>query len=296
MNDEGYKRFLEAQGLHVFEADGAVWAEKRPFFLENVPPHRKVHLNVASIYKLFARGAAVVRYACEESQGEASFEYVCVADDFSLESLSPNARRRVRRGLEACAIRPVELDFLARFGCSINKSTLARQGRAGRHRLTDDGLWQKYMRACTRIPEVEALGAFLGDRLIGYSMVVTVDDYAYLHHTQAYAEELKHSPINALTYTMTKRMLERSGIRFVSQGLESFLPLPEVERFKLSMGFRKRPLGRRVAVNPLTRPFFSPQAVWLARKALGAYRPGLVEDLATFSQSFRKPDKPSRAT
>lgn len=293
MKTEGFIAFLEAQGLRVFEAQGALWTEKRAFFLENFPPHRRAHLDDFGVYQLFARGAAAIRYTCSEEEGESTYEYVCAKDSFSLESLSPDARRRIRRGLESCDVRPVECDLIARFGCAINKSTLSRQGRAGRNLFTEEALWKQYMLACARIPCVEALGAFVKNRLIGYSISVTADDYCYLHHTQAYTEYLKYSPVNALTYSITKMMLERPGINFVSQGLEAFFPQPELERFKLSMGFGKRELCRRLVINPLARPLFSSQAVWLARKTLGAFRPGLAEDLATFSSAFRLRSKSS---
>jgi hypothetical protein len=96
---------------------------------------------------------------------------------------------------------------------------------------------------------------------VDFSIGVVCDDYCYLHHTQAASDELKHSPINALTYFVSKTMRERSDIQHVSQGLESFLGQPQVERFELSMGFRKHPLGRRLVVYPVARPLFSPVAI-----------------------------------
>ncbi|HME13017.1 MAG TPA: GNAT family N-acetyltransferase [Candidatus Acidoferrum sp.] len=284
---DGYVRFIEAQGLPVFAAQGSLWVEKRKFFYESIPQHRRVHLRPQAAARLFRGGAAVLRYTCEEHEGDPSFEYVCSQKPFSLEALSSDARRRVRRGLESCEIRPADFTLLAERGCAINRSTLERQGRSGVEWMTDEAVWRRYMTACAGIPNVHALGAFVEGQLCGYSMAVTVDDYAYLYHTQALSEYLKYSPVNALTYAMTKAMLECEGIQNVSQGLESFQPLPEVEKFKLGLGFRKRALGRKVVINPLARPLFSSPAIWLAKNALAKFKPGLAEDFATFTTSLR---------
>src|SRR5208283_185203 len=251
MSVEGYARFLEAQGLRVFEAEESLWVEKRKFFLENIPPHRSLHLTGPALRRLFLKGSAVVRYACAAPEGSPSFEYVCSEKPMTLGALAPDARRRVRRGMERCEVRRVEFDLLAKYGFPINHSTLLRQGRPGPALVTDEALWQRYMRACATIPSVEAYGAFVENRLIGFSISVIIQNYSYLHYTHAYTEHLKYSPINVLTYAVTKAMLERAEISHVSQGLEPFVSLPDVERFKLAMGFWKRPVRRRVVVNPI---------------------------------------------
>lgn len=284
---EGYTQFLRAKGLRTLAFGDGLWVEKRPFFWENFPPHSPVSLNNTEVRRLFLKPAVAVRFTCSETEGEPSFEYVCSKKELSLESLAPDARRRVRRGMEQCEVRRIEFDLLAKQGCAINKSTLARQGRTGVSWFTDEKKWKEYMLRCACILSVEAYGAFVDGRLIGYSMIVTVDDYAYLHHTQAFTEDLKYSPINVLTYTVTKTMLERPEISHVSQGLESFVPLNEVERFKLSMAFRKNSLHRQVVVNPLAKPFFSESSIRIARQTLGRIKPGLVEEMTKFGSSLR---------
>lgn len=288
MDREEYARFLSAQGLRILRFGGELWVEKRKFFFENIPPHRRIHLGRWDASKLFLSGAAVIRYSCDETEGRNSFEYVCEDKTYDLHSLDPNGRRRTRRGLEHCAIRRIDFDLLAECGCAINRSVFDRQGRVGRRLFTDERRWKQYMAACGLLRNVEAYGAFVGDRLCGYSMAVFVDDYAYLHHTHSYAESLKFSPINALTFTVVKGLLQRPEVKRVSQGLEPFVPLPEVERFKISMGFQRRSIGRRVVANPLALPLFSSAAERIAR-ALVKRRSlrGLLEDFLTFTQALR---------
>lgn len=288
MSVADYTRFLEAQGLRVLEAEKSLWVEKRKFFFENIPPHRTLRLGAAAVSRLFVKGCAVLRYGCEEPEGVPSFEYVCDDKDFGLHSLAPDARRRVRRGLESCDVRRVDFELLARHGYAINQSALARQKRPAPAHFADEMLWRRYMQACASIPTLTAFGAFVNARFIGFSIAANVEDHSYLHHTHAFADELKHSPINLLTYTVTKAMLERPEVSCVSQGMEPFVALPGVERFKLAMGFRKRPMRRRVVVNPLARVALTQTGVWLAGKALRRHWPDLAEDLATFARAASK--------
>jgi len=280
-------RFVAAQGMQCLQGESCLWVEKKKFFFESVPGHRQIRLEPGEAARLFKQGALAIRYTCAETEGTPSFEYVCDDENFGLDSLAPDARRRVRRGLETCCVRPVPFETLAREGCAINQSVFTRQGRVTRSVMTDESCWERYMTICAELPGIEAYGAFLEDRLIGFSIAVYLDDYCYLFHTHAFSEFMKFNPIYALTYTVVRNALQKPEIKYVSQGLESFLVLPEVERFKLAMGFHKKPLGRRVELSPWARPLFSTPASWLVGKLLRQFRPGLWEDFSAFSTALR---------
>ena len=280
-------QFVAAQGMQSIEGESCLWVEKKKFFYESVPGHRRIHLQPHEASQLFKHGAVAIRYTCDEQEGTPSFEYICDDQNFGLATLSPDARRRVRRGLETCEIKRVEFERLAREGCPINRSVFERQGRVGESVMTEETQWNRYMMICSNLSSLEAYGAFIQGRLVGYSIAAYVDEYCYLFHTHAYTDSMKFSPIYALTYTVVQNALEKTGIQSVSQGLESFLVLPEVERFKLAMGFHKRPLGRRVEVNPWARPLFSAPGAWIVEKLLKQFRPGLSEDFSAFTRAFR---------
>jgi hypothetical protein len=280
-------RFVAAQGMQCFQGESCLWVEKKKFFFESVPGHRRIRLLPGEATRLFKHGAIAIRYTCSEEEGIRSFEYVCDDENFGLEALAPDARRRVRRGLESCEVRPVSFETLAREGSVINRSVFARQGRVRRSVMTDDARWARYMTICSELTSMEAYGAFIDGRIVGFSIAVYLDEYCYLFHTHAFSDYMKFNPIYALTYTVMRNALQKPEIKYVSQGLESFLVLPEVERFKLAMGFRKRPLGRRVEVSPWARPIFSTPASWVVGKLLRQFRPGLWEDFSAFSEALR---------
>ena len=280
-------RFAGAQGMNAVQGESCLWVEKRKFFFESVPGHRRIRLAPGEAKWLFRRGALILRYTCDEDEGSPSFEYVCSDKNFSLATLAPDARRRVRRGLEACEIRPVNFGVLASEGCAINRSVYGRQERVLESALTDERRWARYMTVCSELSGLDAHGAFVDGRLIGFSITAYVDEYCYLFHTHAYSDYMKLSPIYALTFSVMQKAFARPGIRNVSQGLESFLDLPEVERFKLAMGFRKKALGRRIEISPLVRPIFSPPGAWIVGKLLRKFRPGLWQDFCTFTHALQ---------
>jgi len=285
---QGMRQLVEAQGAPSLESGSCLWVEKRKFFFESVPPHRPIHLRTRDAARLFVHGAAAIRYTCEESEGTSSWEYICDTPNYDFASLAEDARRRVRRGLESCEVERIDCDLLAREGREINRSVLEKHGRDMQSFLTDEARWKKYMAVCAHLPFVEAYGVFVKRRFCAFSLAAHVDDYAYLLHTHAHTEYLKYSPMNALFFTVTKALLETPGVRIVSQGLESFAERPDLERFKLAMGFRKRALGRRVIVHPFARPIFSKPGAWLAGKVLASLKPGMEDDFATFAEAVRR--------
>jgi len=288
MNRADLSRFATAQGMRILEGESCLWVEKRKFFLESLPQHRPVRLRPGEAARLFLRGTAVIRYTCEEAEGAQSFEYVWDDKGYSLDSLHKDAKRNVRKNLELCVVRRIDCKLLGEQGCTINRSALARQGRhLPSTFLTDQNLWKRYMAVCESLPFVEAYGAFVEDRLCAFSLVLLMDDYCYTYHPYASTEYLKHYPMNVLIYSIVRTMLDRPNVNCVSYGLESFASRPTLERFKLAMGCRKRPIGRRVLIHPLARPIFSGPGTWLAQRLLGRWKPGLAQDFVTFSHAVR---------
>jgi|KBSMisStaDraftv2_1062788.scaffolds.fasta_scaffold00289_18 hypothetical protein len=252
-----YATFLRAQGLRTLEIDGELWVMKRPFFLESIPPHRRIRLTRRGRARLFLHGAAVVRYTCPRGDGSTTCEYICDDRDYDLHSLGHNARNATRQGLNNCVVRQVDFDLLAREGCSINNSVFDRHDRPGPSHLTRDDLWQRYMRLCSRMQDIDAWGVFVEGRLCGFMLVPIIDDYAYTYHPYVMTESLKYRPMNALLFTVTRHLLATSRVSRVSYGLQPIAFKSSLEHFKLSMGFRREPIDRNILISPLARPLLS---------------------------------------
>ena len=289
MNAEGYAQFLSAQGMRSVSLGGHLWVEKQRFCVESIPPHTRIHVDAAEARKLFLRGYLVVRYSCEESEGAQSAEYVCEDPNYGLESLDPKARNKVRQGLKNCVVRAVEFDVLKHHGCAINRSVFQRQGRTGPAFLRDQQCWERYLERCAKTSGVEAYGAFVGNDLCAYTLIVRVDDYAYTYHPFADACRLQFRPMNALIFCVTQRLLQSPGVRRVSYGLESLVAQPALEEFKSGMGFKAVSIGRRIMLSPLARPLISLRAAALIRR-IKQHIHGIsyIESYLSFVEGYRK--------
>ena len=289
MDAEGYAKFLSAQGMRTVKSGTHLWVEKQKFCLENVPPHKRIHMDATEAWNLFLRGYLILRYSCEESEGVSSAEYVCGDRDYGLKTLDPKARNKVRQGLKNCVVRPVEFEELKRKGCAINRSVLQRQGRTGPAFLREQQCWERYLDHCQKTAGVDAYGAFAGDNLCAYTLIVRVEDYAYTYHPFADASYLQLRPMNALMFWVTQRLLQDPGVRYVSYGLEALVPQPPLEEFKAGMGFKAVSIGRRILINPLARPLVSRQVADLIRR-VKQHLSGVpyIENYLTFVEGYSR--------
>ena len=296
MDREGYARLLSAQGFPIIRAAGELWVEKRGFFLESIPPHRRIHIRKEDTTRLLLRGYAALRYSCSESEGRTSYEYVLSDKDYRLEKQPHKVRSQTRKGLRESEVRRIDFDLLADQGCAINRDVFERQHRVGPPFLADESRWRRYMRACGSLDDLEPWGCFIKGRLCAYLLGVFVDDYAYSFHGFGLAEVLSLNPMNALFTTAFSDFLKRPTVNQVSFGLESFNPMTSLDHFKQCMGFQKKSIGRNVLVNPLLRPLFN-SPFEKAAQWFSAFRPlkRPLDDYANFSRALRKQYGESRS-
>jgi hypothetical protein len=281
-----YYRFVAAQGLRVVEDESCYWVEKRKHFWESAPSHRRVRLSAAISKKLFALGAFAIRYTCPDGEGTPTCEYIWDNKEYGLDSLHKDAKRNVRKNMAVCQFKPIDFEFLKRYGYAINQNVYSRQNREGDFQ-TDQKQWKIYLETCAGLPFVEAYGIFIGDELCAYSMALFVDDYCYTFHPYAHSDYLKFYPMNVLIFSLVQHILQRPDVSCVCYGVESYTPRPTLERFKIAMGCRKRALRRQIVVHPLLRPTLSNPGAWLTQKALQYLKPSLAENFAIFSRAVR---------
>lgn len=292
-NSHAYMQFVSAQGYRIRQGRQCHWIEKRPRLWESAPSHRSIHLESDEATSLFRLGALALRYTCPLDEGAHTYQYIWDDKNFSLESLHKDARRNVRKNFDVCRFKRIGFDLLAREACHINRVVFARQDRDGEDFQTDDSKWQAYMKVCATMPFLEAYGVFIDDRLCAYSLVIFCDDYGYTLHPYAHPEYFKFYPMNVLIYCLVKTVLARPEVRYVSYGVESYTARPTLERFKIAMGCRKAPLGRRITIHPLARPFFSPVGSRIIEGALRVLRPRAAARFSIFARAYRDQGRPA---
>jgi hypothetical protein len=103
---------------------------------------------------------------------------------------------------------------------------------------------------------METWGAFVGNDLAAYLIACRIEDCMNVLILRSSAGYLKDNPNNALVYSFVREIMSRPGMTEVSLGLEPVEPgLEDLDRFKMQMGFTKVPIGQKIYVNRLLRPF-----------------------------------------
>jgi hypothetical protein len=179
--------------------------------------------------------------------------YVCSDRNYDLASLSQNVRSRVRRGLARCRIEQISFEYLAANGHPLTEETTLRQ--KGKMPETTSKEWRQFCDNANRVPDFEAWGAFVGDRLATFIVAMLVEDCYYIHLQKSASDLLKFYPNNALLFTVMKTKLACPEVGFISHGPKALAVGKGLEYYKTSMGFEIQPCTEHVVFNPLIRPF-----------------------------------------
>jgi hypothetical protein len=184
-----------------------------------------------------------------------SYEFILETSDYSLEKFTKRTRNRIRKSLQNCTFIRPGLDDMLTFGLAINQQTHSRQGKKDKT-LTDARHWNRYITSLLSYDNVIALGAYYSGRMVGYIIAAELEGKYIIFH--AFIDRIDSEitdPMNGLLYTMINQLIEQNGSVKISYGLDSFLELNELNRFKNNMLFERIPVSRVYILNPLLLPF-----------------------------------------
>lgn len=260
--------FLACTGHRVLRGAGAHWYDASPGFFLSLPSHRLLTPSIDGLQALLRhQPIAGIRFPAPlDGPGKLSYQIVCDTGGYGLDSLSGNARSKVRRGLRRCAVTPVAFATIAAEGVAADRDTLARQGRAVR---LPGPAWQRHWEAAAGTAGMEGWAAYVGDTMAAFLISVQFDDSVEFLLARSRSDCLDAYPNNALIFEVAREMLGRRGLRQVTFGLESLEPVGPLDRFKFGMGFRAAPLRQRVVFHPLLRALLQPRTAraWFCRYA-----------------------------
>lgn len=267
MSALGYAEFLNAMGHTVRHVNGCYWFNVHPHVYMSFPFQQTINASDVDWPAVFEVDGWVARFPCLLSEGRSSYRIIADQKNYSLDTLTPKARNQTRRGLDSCTVRPVGFDELLFAGLHLNRETLERQGRTPLHGFED--YWRKYYHCAAKADGAEAWGAYIGSRLAAYLISFCMDGVANILIVRSSREFLKHYPNNALMYSYLDAQLRSGEVREVSIGLESIQgELNSLDHFKLGMGFRKEPIGQRIALRPALRRALKGPVLGMARFVL----------------------------
>jgi hypothetical protein len=254
---EAFAHFLAATGHRVLRGAGGYWYDASPGFFLSLPSHRLLAPTLDELRGLMRnQPCAGVRFMAPlAGPGKLSYQIVCDTPGYGIESLSANARSKVRRGLRRCEVTRVPFDTIAVDGVAADRDTLARQGRGVQ---LERPAWERFWAAAADTPGMEGWGAFVGGELAAFLVSVQLDDCVEFLLARSRSDRLDAYPNNALIFEATRIMLVERGLRQITFGLESLEPVGPLDQFKFGMGFRAAPLRQRVVFHPVIHALLAP--------------------------------------
>ena len=260
MKGEALARFMELRGWKVVQGAGSFWQEFRERSYIGFPLHAAIDPDPDELDSLLRRTRALcVRYVSAQAHGFPGGLYVVRDKHFGVASVQQKGRAKLRRGLERCEIRPVDLDILRAEGLWLNLETMARQKRYEAE-FGDAKRWKRFLDAVRLSPNVAAIGAFIDGRLSSYAILHREDGWLYLLYQMSLTSGLRHGANVALHYEVC-RMIADPGVKAVCSGPTS-LAEGRLHDFKLRMGmtvlpqtfaFRFHPAVSRIATGSVAR-------------------------------------------
>ena len=272
MNGEALARFMELRGWKVVQGAGSFWQQFRERCYISFPLHVTLDPNPDELDAMLrATGALCFRYSAANSHGLTGGLYVVRDKNFGLTSVHAKVRAKLRRGLERCEIRPVDIDGLAAEGLQLNLETMARQKRFERE-FGEPKRWKRFLEAVRRSPSVAAMGAFLDGRLNSYMILQREDGWMHLLYQMTLTSGFEHGANTALHYEVC-RMIADPELDAICSG-----PLPlaqdRMRHFKLHMGMTVLPQTFAFRFHPAVSRLFSGSAAQGVADGLQRLWPG----------------------
>jgi hypothetical protein len=240
MTGEALARFLELRGWKVVQAAGAFWQEFRERSYMSFPHQVVLSPDPAELDAMLRSSKALcVRYASAQPHGLAGGLFVVRDKNYGLASVQARARSKVRRGLERCEIRPVDLDILQREGLQLNLDTMARQERSEAE-FGEAKRWTRLIEAIRQSPTISVTGAFVDGRLSAYAIVHREDRWVHLLYQMSRTADLQHYPNYALHYHVSREIAD-ADVEAMCSGPLSLMEGGGLRDFKLRMGMEVLP-------------------------------------------------------
>ena len=273
MNADLFAEWLRRQGHRVLRTVSSYWTNQGPHTYQAFPYHWVIMPSDDELLRFMRHHRAVgLRYSAplEGLVGSPSYHAVYEGPSYGYDSLGKWARKNVRRGLRNCSVEPLAFERLADEGWALQVDTLDRQGR--RLEVTREA-WSQRCLSAVGLPGFEAWGALVNGRLAASVITFQMDDCCYMLYQQSLREYLSEHVNNALSFVVTRTMMNRPDIRSILYGLHSLDAPASVDRFKFRMGYAAKPVRQRVVFHPWLRPLVNGASHTMLGRLL-RWRPG----------------------
>ncbi len=258
MEQESLIEWLSRQGHQIIKTESSYWYDIGPKVYQAFPYHLLITPSNDEILNFFRQSKAIgIRFSTPLKQPEGQLSYHVVYDQANYEfaDLPKKARHDVTRGLEYASYECIPLKQLAKEGWKLREDTLVRQGRQN---AESRSFWEALCLSADGLPCFETWGALHEGDLVASLLACTINDTIGILYQQSLTQHLKFGINNALTYTFTREVLNRPGIRCIFYGLHSLDAPASVDDYKFRMRYSPKPVRQRVVFNPLIAPLIRP--------------------------------------
>jgi hypothetical protein len=184
-----------------------------------------------------------------EGRVKNNYEYILTTNSYDIDEFRKKTRTTIRKSLKTCEFKKPPFNDLVHQGIEINRQTLKIQQRNDKF-LSDLKLWENYIRKFYDNEHTIVLGAYLEDKMIGYAIAYELEEKYYFHLQHIDRDYGTYYPMSGLMYTIIKIVLDKNKFIEISDGIESFNPLPSLNRFKTYMRFNRVPITRVYILHP----------------------------------------------
>jgi hypothetical protein len=254
MNVEIFAEWLRRQGHQVERTESSYWVNRATRVYLAFPYHWLIQPAEAELQEFIqSRQALGLRYSTSLEMPVGCLSYHAVYDNpsYDLNNLGKNAIRNVRRGLKNCEIEEISLSRLADEGWQLQVDTLDRQGRRV---PMSDKIWERICLSMIDLSGFNAWGAIVRGELAASVVTFKMDDCGYMLYQQCHRRYLQDHVNNALSFSVTKWLMEQSTIHSIFYGLHSLDAPASVDEFKFRMGYVPKPVRQRVVFHPWITP------------------------------------------
>ncbi|MGA7579044.1 MAG: hypothetical protein ACLQUW_13855 [Desulfobaccales bacterium] len=268
MNAEIFAEWFRRQGYQVARTESSYWVNLGKRVYQAFPYHWLIQPAEAELQEFIqSQKALALRYSTllEAPVGCLSYHATYDNPSYDLNNLGKWARKNVRRGLKNCEIEEISLSRLAGEGWQLQVDTLDRQGRKV---PMSARRWGHLCLSMVDLSGFKAWGAMVQGELAASVVTFQMDDCAYMLYQQCQRRYIQDHVNNALSFTVTKWLVEQKAIRSILYGLHSLDAPASVDEFKFRMGYVPKPVRQRVVFHPSIQPVINRLSHALVRNLL----------------------------
>jgi hypothetical protein len=272
LNAEVFAEWLRRQGYDIEKTTSSHWYEASPRVYQAFPYHWLIQPPEEELLSLLRQKRAIaLRYSSPVVNTVGCISYHAIYDkpDYTLDILDRRSRQNIRKGLKNCSVDAISFERLAEEAWWLENDTASRQGRQLK---INKNIWRRRYKAAADLPGFEAWGALVDGRLVASLFTFQMEDCCEMISQQCHRDYLNARVNNALSFVVTRTMINRTGIKSVFYSLQSLDAPASVDQFKFRMGYSAKPVRQRVVFRPSLGPIIN-RASYAIVKRLSKCRP-----------------------